>query len=542
MAIRSVDEGQRITHVNIQAMAPRALEGIAGRAYTAIATAFPVCSSSDEFYFFPQVILPERDWARWDDFSDAKVHACADALAGFERELSSLGTDGMPAADRVDRDLLQQMLRSVREQLIEIAPHRSQPTFHLTLLAAGLAEALAAEGSHPWQERLRAAPAFLQRAAECLRDVPRLFCTLGLEMLWDLQAWLASLQRAGCDVGEVTSALQGFQAALKQVDVVEDYQLPEFLLEKLVAEHVGCGLGVEALLPRLQEELQAMEDLLARESARLAPGLSWVAAERQVPFVAAQGESLLALYRQELDAMEGHCRRQGLTVCDREGVALEVAVVPRYLAAIRAADAYAATPGHPPRGGRFFVMEHSPGGESRPGRSVEYRMTAAHEAWPGHHLLDASRWALDRPLRRPVESPLFYEGWACLAEEIMARTGYFAGPWDRFLLAKRRAERAARGLADLGLQSGRMTFDAAVQLLVRVGYRPEVAVSVIPKYLLRPGYQVCYTVGLQQALGLLDGLAGGEIGRFARTVLTQGEVGFHRLETIFAADMKRSQV
>ena len=528
--------------MTIQATGSRSVEAVAGRAYTAIATAFPVCSSSDEFYFFPQVILSERDWSCWDDFSDIPVHACAEALAGFDRELSRLGTETMTAADRVDVDLLQQMLRSLHEQLVEIAPHRSQPTFHLTLLAAGLAEALAAEGSHPWQERLRGAPAFLQRAAACLQEIPRLFYTLGLEMLSDLQAWLDSLRRAGRDVGEVPSALQVFQAALKQGRVVEDFRLPEPLLEKLVTEHVGCGMGVEALLPSLQGELQAMEDLLARESARLVPGSSWVMAERQVPFVAAPGENLLALYRQELDAMETHCRRQGLAVGDGEGVALEVAGVPRYLAAIRAADAYAAIPGHPPRGGRFFVMERSPGGEGRPGRSVEYRMTAAHEAWPGHHLLDASRWALDRPLRRPIESPLFYEGWACLAEEIMARTGYFSGPWDRFLLAKRRAERAARGLVDLGLQSGRMTFDTAAQLLVRVGYRPEGAVSVLPKYLLRPGYQVCYTVGLQQAMDLLDRFAGDDIGRFARTVLTQGEIGFHRLESVFPADEQRSHV
>jgi uncharacterized protein (DUF885 family) len=167
-------------------------------------------------------------------------------------------------------------------------------------------------------------------------------------------------------------------------------------------------------------------------------------------------------------------------------------------------------------------------------------MTAAHEAWPGHHLLDSCRWGLPRPLRRPLEAPLFYEGWACLAEELMFRTGYFDGPWDRFLLAKRRAERAARGLVDLGLQGGRMTDEQAIDLLGRVGYHQETARSVVPKYLLRPGYQGCYTLGLKQGLNLLDRYGGDDVGAFSRALLQQGEIGFDRLEEVLAASLKRS--
>jgi uncharacterized protein (DUF885 family) len=206
--------------------------------------------------------------------------------------------------------------------------------------------------------------------------------------------------------------------------------------------------------------------------------------------------------------------------------------------AIRASDAYSASPGYPPQGGIFFVMGRGRNGDGRPGRTLEYRMTAAHEAWPGHHLLDSCRWNLDRPLRRPLESPLFYEGWACLAEELMARTGYFDDPWDRFLLARRRAERAVRGLVDLGLQGGRMTDDQAVELLIRVGYRQETARSVIPKYLLRPGYQVCYTLGLKQGLALLDRYGKNDVGEFSQTILNEGEIGFEPLGEILAASCK----
>jgi len=518
------------------------LETIAESAYTLIASVFPVCASSDEFYFFPQVIQKDKDWRVWDDFSAQRVAAIADSLRGYERDFSELVENDRFDDDHTDAELLRQVLRTLREQLTDVSPHRSQPTFHLTVLAAGLAEALASSEPKAWAARVAGGVAFLQRAAGCLNQVPELFQALGLEMLRDIHEWIVRLQSDGFDTGEIPGALQTFQDAIKKARIVDNPLLPEEVLECLITDHIGSGMSIDSIEPLLYDELVMMEDVLAQQAAQLAPGRTWVEAEQTIPFVEAAGYDLLMLYRRELKAMEDHCRRQGLVADDTLGeTPLEIALVPDYLAAIRASDAYAATPGHPPRGGVFFVMEQGQARMGKPGRSLEYRMTAAHEAWPGHHLLDSCRWNLDRPLRRPVESPLFYEGWACLAEELMARTGYFDGPWDRFLLAKRRAERAARGLIDLGLQSGRMTTLQAQELLLRVGYRPEVARSVVPKYLLRPGYQICYTLGLKQALALLDRSGEPDVGLFARTLLSQGEIGFPRLEKILSATLQRSQ-
>ncbi len=519
-----------------------ALEVLAERAYSSIASAFPVCACSDEFYFFPQIVQTDQPWNAWDDFSAQKVAAVADVLRGYERDLSKLAVEDMPDADQIDFDLLLQVLRTLCEQLTEVGPHQSQPTFHLTVIAAGLAEALASPSPQAWSARVAGVPAFLQRAAECLSEVPELFHTLGVGMLHDVQRWIERLQVDGFDTGEMPGALRGFRDAMKRVDVVASPLLPGEVLDRLIAEHLGCGMSIDSLEPLLRDELAMMEEVLAQEAAQLAPGKSWIEAGQIIPFAEAAGDDLLALYRRELEVAEAHCRRQGLVPGGAPAAGpLVIAKVPDYLAAIRAADAYAAIPGYPPRGGTFFVMEDGRPCHHRQGRSLEYRMTAAHEAWPGHHLLDSCRWNLDRPLRRPVESPLFYEGWACLAEELMARTGYFDGPWDRFLLAKRRAERAARGLIDLGLQSGRMTIVQAYELLLRVGYSSTTADAVVPKYLLRPGYQVCYTLGLKQGLDLLDRFGGHDIGLFVRTLLSQGEIGFSRLAKILPAALQRSQ-
>ena len=66
------------------------LEAIAGRAYAMIASAFPVCAFSDEFYFFPQVVQKDKDWKAWDDFSAQRIAAVADSLRGHERDFSEL--------------------------------------------------------------------------------------------------------------------------------------------------------------------------------------------------------------------------------------------------------------------------------------------------------------------------------------------------------------------------------------------------------------------------------------------------------------------
>ena len=209
----------------------RRLESIAARTYEAIASVYPVCCASDEFYFFPQVLMQEIEWRRWDDFSLPQIQAFADLLCGFERELSALTEEALTVDERLDAELLQQMLRTLREQLVDVAPYRTQPTFHLTILAAGLAEALASSAPGAWQARIAGAPAFLLRASQCLDVVPGQFLELGLQMLSDLQEWVHLLQTEGHDVGDMPGALNSFRASLKEVTTVNDYRLDEGLLE-----------------------------------------------------------------------------------------------------------------------------------------------------------------------------------------------------------------------------------------------------------------------------------------------------------------------
>jgi len=159
-------------------------------------------------------------------------------------------------------------------------------------------------------------------------------------------------------------------------------------------------------------------------------------------------------------------------------------------------------------------------------------MLTAHETYPGHHLLDVSRWSLARACRRAVEQPIFYEGWACFAEELMRLTGYLANPGDRLLLAKRRLWHAIRGKLDIGLQTGAMNIPTAAEYLKEMGISTERAMFSARKYTLNSGYQLCYTLGLRRFLDLFDRYGGDNLPKFVRMILNQGEIHFQDLEKI----------
>jgi uncharacterized protein (DUF885 family) len=142
------------------------------------------------------------------------------------------------------------------------------------------------------------------------------------------------------------------------------------------------------------------------------------------------------------------------------------------------------------------------------------------------------RWNGADPVRRPIEYPLFYEGWACFGEDLTLMTGGFQGDYDRLILARRRYRHAVRGKVDLLLHRGDLGLEAAAGRLSEAGFRRERALGTVRKYGLRPGYQMCYTIGRRRFQALFDSHGGMGIGSFAHTVLTGGEILFEDLERV----------
>lgn len=518
------------------------LRSIADEVFSYLGKTFPVSCGSDEFHYFPQLPAAREGWSGWDDFTPGRIVEVKRRLSSFETAIDLLSRSMEDPEHRTDADTLVGMVRTLREQLHEVRSHESCPTVHLTILCTALASSLEDPDPAAWDLRAKTVPSFLSQAREALGDMPRLFRDQGLEMIGDVRGWLRSLRMEEARLAPVVSALERFEGFLRDARTRSRHLLPPETVEKIVGEHIGCGTGPEEVRDALLEELHETAGTMERVGGIRFPGKRRNEAIRVIPFPDIPGGGVLEMYRREAEKLLRHGIELGIVPEDLPAISpLRVAPLPSYLYAIRAASAYSFTPGTPSRGGTFYIVPHEgPWSDSRE-ELVEYRMLTAHETYPGHHLLDSWRWHLVPPSRRPVERPLYYEGWACFAEELMRFTGYFSSPADHLLLAKRRYRRAVRGLVDLDLQTGRIGRDSAVGLLVDAGYPRDVAASVVPKYALRPGYQVCYSIGLRRFLDLHARYGAGKEKWFVRTVLSRGEIGFDRVEQALQGGVESSR-
>jgi len=514
---------------------PGAVQDLADGMFEALARHFPVCSASDEFHYFPQARSSEHDWSKWDEFSPDAVDDAAGKLSAWEKELSGLEAKEVDRDTRVDVSTLCQVARTLREQLTQVRSHQTQPTFYLTIAGIGLAEALD-ENPAAWKERVQGLPAFLDRARSHLRQIPSLFRDMGLEMIGSTRSWLASVSPIRPGVEPVLEALDRFEGHLLRASLRDTFVLAPELLERIVCDHIGCGMGPDGARKALDEEIREMKQVMDEEATRLSPGRAWQEAFEAIALPGLPDDGLMGLYREAVSALGRHCLEQGLVPPGLlRSCPVRVEPVPSYLKTIRSAAAYSVPPGHPPCGGTFFVIDSDNPEAVAHALYRDYRMLAAHETYPGHHLLDVSRWGLERALRRPIEFPIFYEGWACFAEDLLTHTGYFHGPVDRLLLARRHFWRALRGKVDLGIQAGTMDLAAAAGCLTQAGMSRDRAASVVRQYALKPGYQLSYTMGVRRFRDLYGRFTGDGLRDFARQVLAEGEIGFHDLEAVLVS-------
>jgi len=509
------------------------VQDIATRMFEALARCFPICSASDEFHYFPQVQSLKEDWSRWDDFSQEAVEEIADKLLAWEEDLARLAKNMSGQDTLIDISMLCQVAQTVREQLTEVRFHETQPTLYLTIACLGLADALE-QDTAAWEDRVRGLPAFLDKARMNLVHIPSLFRDLGLEMAGAARSWLSSIRHIRSRLKPVLMALEGFEDHLRRISICDNFLLAPELLERIVCNHMGCAAGMEDVREELEHEIRETQEIMSEEARRLDPGHSWQEIYKSIPLPSLPEDGLVGLYHDAVLELGQHCLEQGLVSTDLfSSCPVRVEPVPFYLSAIRSAAAYSIPPGHPPCGGTFFILDVDDPEKLQEILQPDWRMLTAHETYPGHHLLDASRWNLKKALRRPIEFPLYYEGWACFAEELLSHTGYFKGPADRLLLARRRFWRAVRGRVDLDIQTGTDLFTAAC-LLEQAGMSKNRAASAVRKYALKPGYQICYTIGRRRFRDIYERFGRDGPRDFTQKVLPLGEIGFGNLEKVLS--------
>ena len=132
------------------------------------------------------------------------------------------------------------------------------------------------------------------------------------------------------------------------------------------------------------------------------------------------------------------------------------------------------------------------------------RNTAVHEAFPGHFLQGSisNRSSLIHLLAQGTET---VEGWAHYCEQMMMEHGYVTGLESKLVQINDVIWRAVRIIVDVKLSRGEMSFDEAVDMLVKeVGMSKEGAMAEVRRYTQTPSYALSYLLGKHLILQLRE--------------------------------------
>jgi len=522
-----------------------------------LAGQFPVMCASDEFHFLPRAEKAVKHYDKLDNLDADAISETTDTLINIQKELPLIRGQGADLEKHIDIDLLD---ANISGFLIEFVQNRSwqyNPILYLKIAFIGLDHALH-KPSQNLQEtiertlsRLSQIPRILKQAVENIGKVPGSYHQASLYMIDDCRQYLEDSFRPLTDtLSKVTitellkrknaaiSSLDLFQRFLKGLAPVSDQLFAGETLIRTVNEHFLCVRSLDEIFQMAQESWQVNLSRLEEMRFQINPAKSWQQIYHDCDFAEISNTDTMTLYAQEIENLRSFFKQQGFDE-DALNTAVEVSETPVYLRSVRGAASFAAAVTSDPKEKSYFYittrLAHQPDDQVQ--RTLkkrfhrEYRMLAAHEAIPGHHYLDSIRRRLKNPIRRQIESPLFYEGWASYAESLLGEYGYIKKPLELLIDFKRNLWRAARCQIDVGLTTGNISTADALKLLRVCSFSAAEAGRQIDRFRLNPGYQVCYSLGHYEFNRLKSAYAP-RLGnkRLHKHLLDGGELPFHLID------------
>ena len=521
---------------------------IASEYFSLLARAFPVMCASDEFHFLPRVQEAAGFLELMDDLSQEAIASVVDSVRALQAQLQKQPRV-QDLEEEIDRQLLLHNMAGLLIELEEVKSWRHNPLLYLKVGCIGVDHALnkpfqdAEERFGRTAERLSGFKRLIDQGSKSLSSIPGPYYRVALAVVQHAQKYLDEIlleldghswrEQLALPCAEAQEALTAFGANLRELGSTPAATVQSVSVEELVQRHFGCTRSLEEIYRIAEEEWRTSLEEIEGLRRRINPNQGWQQVyESYLP--SNEGEfDLFRLYGNEIARLRELCVNLEL-MSGPEDQELVLAETATYLRPVRSGASYSAPLTVDSRElACFYVTVGDPSSNSqidllrRQRLHREFRFLSAHETYPGHHLLDTIRRNLDNPVRRQVESPLFYEGWAYYAESILAESGYVEDELELLVDCKRRLWRAARCLIDSGLALRRFTAEEAAGLLVSVGFAADEAVMQIERFRLNPGYQLCYSLGKYEILDLRERFLA-RLGwkRFHLLLLEGGEIPF----------------
>ncbi|MCP4369318.1 MAG: DUF885 domain-containing protein, partial [Deltaproteobacteria bacterium] len=426
------------------------------------------------------------------------------------------------------------------------------PLMYLKIAFIGIDHALSKpavntkEKIHRTIERISAIPRLLNQAIDNIDGIPETYHRAARAMLHDGKQFFLQTVGGCCkehsgfskDFQKALAALSHFDKYLDATPPADDHKFAAPSLEASLKDHFLSVLSLDEVFQIAVDEWEENLKQLNNLQFKMDPQKSWQDLYHDFcPNI--KETDTIALYQRETELLRLFFRDHGFREEDL-GASLEIATTPHYLKSVRGTASFGAAFSSDSKEKSFFYI--TPGFKNqqssvhendllRKRLHREYKFLTAHETIPGHHLLDSIRRKLENPVRRQIESPLFYEGWAYYAESLLTEQGYIQNPMEHLVDCKRRLWRSARCQIDVGLHAGFLTLTDAVRLLTTAGFSREEAKRQINRFQLNPGYQLCYSLGNYEIMRLKKAYKN-RMGskKFHAFLLNGGELPFHWIE------------
>ncbi|MBI5800935.1 MAG: DUF885 domain-containing protein [Verrucomicrobia bacterium] len=214
------------------------------------------------------------------------------------------------------------------------------------------------------------------------------------------------------------------------------------------------------------------------------------------------GADLPAVYRAETKRVADGFRA-AKAVTFPQGDELQVRLVPEFMRHLYPTAAYSSPGAFEKRQrGIFWVNDLSLTKTTEAEKLAERQqhfglsLTAAHEAYPGHHLQFVTANRHPRKWRRLFAHAVFYEGWTLWCEQMMVDLRIDRTPWLRIQQLHDALWRVNRILVDLRLQTGRYSYEqAAAHLRKHLGFTKARSEAEINWYSASPTVPMSYWLG-----------------------------------------------
>ena len=525
-----------------------------------LARRFPVMCASDEFHFLPRAQAAANHYDKFDDLDSLAIEAGIEKMKSFQKVFARLDASEKDLESRID---LQVLLANIAGFIIEFDKKRIwqfNPLLYLKIAFIGLDHALTkpagdmGEVANRVSARLSDAHRVLGQALKNISAVPETYHQASRSMVGDCRRYLKQVAKdlaaripgkpatmLPLYMEKTATALDELDHFLSSLAPQPDRDFAVKTLPQTLKNHFLSTRSVNEIYQMAVEDWHANLASLEKLKLKIDPSSSWQDLYHGYFPSDIDRSDTISLYREEIERLRSFFGGQGFTAEVIE-TPVEIAETPEYLRSVRGAASFAAAfTADAGEQSFFYITPHLAGQNTATADTLlkkrfhrEFKLLTAHETIPGHHLLDSVRRKLDNPIRRQVESPLFYEGWASYAESLLIDSGYITRPLDLLVDYKRRLWRSARCQVDLGLTTEKIDLDDAVHLLNVCGFSPEEAQRQVDRFRLNPGYQLCYSFGCHEFKELKATYNSQmDTPLFHRFVLEGGELPFHLIEKRF---------